>query len=258
MTSLMILLIAVAVVAAAVSFLTRATITKMLVLYTVCVMVGLSVDNWIVTPLYNIINVDFAISSNSNFHSMHRETILSYVKSDKWNEFPHSRKIEEDTINQVLADLRGATKATSEEAYTRLECYLNEVFNRYNLHGRAAVRCFGRTLNGSKQDNGMIRMWTSLLVYGASNLQTEQFQVFVKPSIVEAAIADVESTFARWEEEDKLLDAFNAKQDKRREDCMSIWNRPMTSTSQRFSLQWLHEHCSSKYPVAWTIGDIKH
>ena len=257
MTSLITLLIAVAVVAAVVSFLTRATITKMLVMYTLCVMVSLSVDNWIVTPLYNIINVDFVITSNSNFHSTHRKTVLSYVKSGKWNEFPNLQKITEESIDGVLADLRGATKASSREAYSRLECYLHEVFNRYNLHARAAVRCFGSSLNGSKADNPTIAMWTSLLVYGTSNLKTQEFKVSIKPSIIETAIDDVEATLLRWEKEDAILDSYNKKQDKLRKECMDIWNRPMDETSQRFSLKWLHEHCNHKYPSAWSVEDIK-
>ena len=253
MTSLIILLIAVAVVASIVSFLTRLSLIKAFALYFILAGVSLSLDNYVLTPCYNIVKVDWNISSNSDFHSSHRKTILSYVESEKWNEFPNLQKITEEAINGVLTDLRSATKASSQEAYNRLECYLNETFNNETFnpsHGWSAVRCFG-------PDNGTIRMWASLLVYGTSNLKTQEFKVSVKPSIIEAAIADVQRTLTRWEEEDRLLDVFNAKQDKLRGKCMAIWDRPMDENSQRYSLQWLHEHCNSKYPSAWTVEDIK-
>ena len=74
-----------------------------------------------------------------------------------------------------------------------------------------------------------------------------------KPSILEAA----KSTLIRWEEEEEELDAYNTKQDKLRGECMAIWDRPVSETGQRFSLKWLHEHCNSKYPSAWSIEDTK-
>lgn len=256
MTSLIILLVAVAVVATAVSFLTSLNIKTGFSLYLALTVMALLVDNYVVTPAYNIVKVDWSIEANSNHHASHRKTVLSYLHSEKWNE-SNLQKVSEEAINTVLKDLRGATKASSQEAYSRLECYLHETFNRYNLHGRAAVRCFGKTLNGSHSDNGNIRMWVSLLVDGTSNLKTVDFKVSLKPSIIEAAITDIGSTLSRWEEEEVILDAYNQKQDKLRQKCLDIWNRPLNENSERFSLRWLHEHCNSKYPSAWTVGDIK-
>ena len=58
--------------------------------YSVCYLLMitflLGVDHYLITPAYNIVAVDWNISSNSNFHSEHRNTILSYVESEKWNE----------------------------------------------------------------------------------------------------------------------------------------------------------------------------
>ena len=257
MTSLMILILAVAVVAAVTALLTRTTVLTASALYCTFMVLLVALDHYVITPTYNIIAVDWAVSVNSNHHAEYRNTIYSYVKSSKWNEFK-GQVIQKEAIDKVLSDLRGATEETSGEAYDKLVCYLDEIFNHYETHGRASVRCFGRSLNGSANDNGTIRMWTSLLVYGTSNLKTQPFEVHTKPSIIQQAMYDVEATFLRWEKEDAILTSYNKKQDKLRKECMSIWNRPMTSTSQRFSLQWLHEHCSSKYPAAWTIGDIKH
>ena len=224
--------------------------------YTLMILALLVVDNYVLTPCWNIVTVEWAVKNNAEYHAQYRNTVMSYINSPRWNEFGGQR-IQSPAVNQLLTDLRGATKESSQEAYNNLVCYMDSIFNRYDYHGRAAVRCFGKTLNGSKADNGTIRMWVSLLVDGTSNLKAEKFQVYVKPSLIEAAIADVESTLSRWEEEGAILDAYNAKQDKLRNQCMGIWNRPMNENSERFSLRWLHEHCNSKYPSAWTVEDIQ-
>lgn len=226
--------------------------------YSVCYLLMitflLGVDHYLITPAYNIVNVDWAVVSNADYHANYRNTVMSYVNSSKWNEF-RGQRIQKKAVDQLLSDLRGTTKESSEEVYSKLVCYMDKTFNSYDTHARATVDCFSNTLNGS--DAGLIRMWTSIIVDGTSRIKTMEFKVYVKPSIIQQAMHDVEATLTRWEEEDAALDAYNAKQDELRNRCMDIWNRPMGETSERFSLRWLHEHCNDKHPSAWTVEDIK-
>ena len=198
MTSLIIFVLAVAAVAAVTFFLTNMSGRFVIIAYTFVAIVMLLLDYSVITPTYNIITTNLDIEANVQFHSKWNKSIMSYVNSERFDEFPNTRKITRKHIETVLKELRSTDKAQSVEEYSKLNCYLHETMNKYTRHGRATIRCFG------KPDNH-IKMWVSLLITGESQFkQKPKFTVFLKKSILENAYEDISG---RWEKFLKQVEA---------------------------------------------------
>ena len=200
MTSLIIFILAVAAVAVATFFLTSMKLRFVMCSYTLIGMLVLLCDYAVFTPTYNVISSNIDIEANVQYHSRWQKSIMSYVNSNKFDEFPNTRKISKAHIKAVLKELRLTTKAESLEEYKKLNCYLHETMNKYNPHGRAAVRCFGSSMNGS--DNGIIKMWVNLLVTGDSQFQEKpKFAVSLKKSILENAWSEISQKWQAFREQ---------------------------------------------------------
>ncbi len=248
MTSLIIFILAVAVVAAVTHRLTSTPARHTLVFWPLFAVFCLLAEDAIVTPVYNTVSVDWQIDAQVRYHATHRGIIEGYMNSPRWDEFPKLRRVQKSVVADVLLQLNGGTKESTIEAYDNLGCYLHRWFNKHESHSDA-VQCFLNDHLGNKVDPGIARMWESILINGTSSLKEVPFSVKLKPSILESAHADWEDF---WEKRAELA-AYNEGQVKKQDACLATWN----SSSNESSLKGLHYYCTEeKYPTYHTYNQM--
>ena len=248
MTSLITFILAVAVVATVTHLLTDTRLKHTLVFWPLFAVFCLLAEDAIVTPVYNTVSVDWQIDAHVRYHTTHRQTIEGYINSPRWDEFPKLRRVDKSVVADVLLQLNGGTKESTIEAYDNLGCYLHRWFNKHESHYDAA-KCFLHDHLGNKVDPGIANMWEGILIDGTGTVNTQDFQIVLKPSILESAHADWEDF---WEKRAELA-AYNKKQVEKQDACLGSWN----SSSNKSSLKGLHYYCTEeKYPTYLSYDEM--